>query len=187
MITVASIPRCGSTMLWRALNGLPPGGLTPKWFKDTGCGAHGIKKLHAYEEVDGKVVFLFGDIINSVISTKKNRFNRGHFKNCGYGGNSKKFLNELKLINIYETDFLGYEKIFDLWTKRPQTALVRYEKLHDNMHTLCKFLGKEATLPPQRERRTGHNSATLGELDAIKRTYASLILKIERMSDYEEI
>ena len=178
MITVASIPRCGSTMLWRALNGLPPGDFTPRWLKNIGCGAHGIKKLHAYEEVDGKVVFLFGDIINSVISTKKNRFDCGHFKNCGYEGNPK---------NIYETDFLGYEKIFDLWTKRPDTALVRYEKLHDNMYALCRFLGKEATLPPRRERRTGHNSATLSELDAIKRTYASLILKIESMSDYKEI
>ena len=135
-IVVAGIPRCGTTLLWRAIVGLGPGQYTPKGY--TG----GIIKTHSQAPKtlpEGyKVLFLFGDIINAVISTKLKRYDQRHFTNCGCS-------KDVSKTDIFEEDALNYEKIFDSWMRDngyPVLA-VRYEVLFDNLDKIENFSGCE--------------------------------------------
>lgn len=62
---IASIPRSGSTYLWRAILGYPPGTTSPK--------APGWKKIHEIIQDYDKAIFLFSDPVHAEISYKKKR------------------------------------------------------------------------------------------------------------------
>jgi len=170
-IIVASIPRCGSTMLWRSLAGFQPDSTTPKGIAKK----INVKKHHRFTEAHKgkryKCIFLFGNVVLSVISTQKKRMTNQHFLNCGYKGLAK---------DIFQEDFLNYEKIFDDWTTNRiyHTICVRYESLYENIAEIEEFLNIKLMLPPQRKRTTTLMDVEPSVLDNIRATYKTLIKKV---------
>lgn len=178
-IVVASIPRCGSTLLARAVAELPPGNTWPKDLPE-------VKKMHWPREDELKyidrAVFLFGDIINAVISTRFKRWDENHFRNCG----CNKALTEA---DIFKRDDLNYESIFDYWMAGcgfPVLA-VRYEAMWDNADLIAGFVGKKFELPPKKNRATNLNMVTKAEFIDICLTYSSLIRRVEKMPDIKMV
>lgn len=176
-IVCAGLPRSGSTMLYRALAGLPPGSTTPQ--PQTGP----VRKTHSFRpwEFAGvrAAVFIFGDPVSAVISTRAHRWDKGHFRNCGAGR------RDPETTDIFREDALHYERMFNAWTQ-PQTfalACVRYETLHDNADRLAAFLDVSLDLPPRRQRRDSSFVLGPGDFEAIHETYARLIRRVARAPD----
>lgn len=180
-VAVACIPRTGSTMLWRALAGLPPDSYTPPGFFGTRSPINVKKLTHYTTELpkDTKVIFLFGKVPYSVVSTKRAIYDRKHFEHCGY--------QEKDPPDIYSRDALGYEAIFDGWVnnQRYRTLCIRYEKLHAAQASIRQFLGvNDFWLPPHRQRETKPQQDVGDEvLKKIVATYGSLIAKVREMPD----
>ena len=177
-IAVAGIPRSGTTMTFRALAGLPRGGTTPKDYDGP------IVKTHtrAPQELAGitKAIFLFGDPVASVISTRHNRSSAGHFTTCGVEDISP------DEADLYVDDLLGSEKMFDAWTQRQpfDCICVRYESLHDNLQILNTFFGQHLYVQPYRARATRPEERESEDtLARIKQTYATFIRKVEAAPD----
>ena len=175
-LILASIPRSGSTWIHRALCGLPPSPTTSKnpfhkklegWsiYKTHRTFEHWKHKIHSKD----KVIFIFGDITHSIISTREKRYEKNHFKNCGYTGS---FENK----NIYEEDFLNYELIFDSWVNcnLPNLLILRYETFSPS--TLYNFVPFSFNLPP-RTPRTDYTNVKKSNITKIQNTYKSLIEK----------
>lgn len=175
IMAIASIPRCGSTLLGRAIAGAPPGS---GWIGDSAT----LKKMHyPFQHVD-KAVFLFGDIPKAVISTRRNRWDKNHFQNC----NCTKLLDE---VDIFKRDDLNYRPIFDYWAGGlgiPVLA-IRYETMWENIDSISDFIGKEITLPLKKERATNLDMITKQELTDIRHTYSDLIKQVEEMPDIKII
>ena len=178
VIVCAGIPRSGTTMMFRALAGLPPGRQTPS-------GEFGVQKTHtpdpsSLQHVD-KAIFLFGNPIHSVISTRQRRYGQKHFENCGAGD------RDPETTDIYHEDALNYERMFDEWThnSRFDTLCVRYETLYENLEVIQAFFpGRHLYIPPKQARLTDIESSVTGEeLEVIKATYAGLIEKIDGAPD----
>jgi len=176
-IVCAGLPRSGTTMLYRALAGLPPGSKTPK--PQTGP----VRKTHSFEPKNfigiKAAVFVFGDPVASVISTRLNRWDRGHFVNCGAGH------RDPETTDIFREDALSYERMFDAWMQRQAFDLiaVRYETMHDYTATISELLGQPLVLPARNLRRTFTNTVCPDDLEAIKITYGSLSEKILKAGD----
>jgi len=182
---IASLPRCGSTLLLRAISGQPPGSTFPK--ESTQCvflptlSAIPEKiflKTHAIAPeilpADIRVVFLFGDPINAVWSTWNKRFNQVHFRNCGY--------QQEEPPDILNRDDLGYESIFDSWMKSHTYPVmsIRYEKLWTHRELLEEFIGRPISLPAFQRRTT---DIPLEKRIQIQTAYSSLDLKIKQAPD----
>lgn len=175
-LIVASIPRSGSTWIHRAICNLPPSSTTSQNPVVNKSAGWSIYKTHRTFEhwshkinPEDKVIFIFGDIIHSVISTKKNRYEKNHFKNCGYTGS-------IKDKNIYEEDFLNYESIFDSWVncKLENFLILRYETFSPS--TLYNFVPFSFSLPP-RTPRTNYTNIKKNNIVKIQNTYKNLIQK----------
>jgi hypothetical protein len=187
-IMIASIPRCGSTVMLRALAGLPQGSWYPN---EPDCAfvrdlkqlsrtrflkTHSIEPDHLPENV--RAIFLFGDPIAAIVSTRNKRFDAQHFANCGYTGENPP--------DIYTRDDLGYEQIFDSWmTPHNYPVLaVRYETMFDHQEALSKFLGVPVRLPRQQPRTTEIASDLKARLSDV---YGSLIEKVKNARDVQII
>jgi predicted nucleic-acid-binding Zn-ribbon protein len=175
-LIVASIPRSGSTWVHRAICGLPPSSSTSKnpFIKESvGWSIYKTHRTFEYWQdkitSKDKIVFIFGDIINSVISTKKKRYEKNHFKNCGYTGPTK---NK----NIYEEDFLNYELIFDSWVNcnLPNLLILRYETF--SPFDLYNFVPFSFDLPSRRP-RANYTNVKKSNIIKIQNTYKNLIKK----------
>lgn len=175
---VAGIPRSGTTMIFRALAGYPRGATTPKNYAGPLLKTHSRKptELASIE----KAIFLFGDPVASVLSTRINRWNKEHFENCGAGDVNPDDAD------IYGSDVLGYEEMFDVWMQRQPFKLicVKYESIHKNLTLLNSFFGQHLYVPPYRDRQTDLRSEISGDdLSKIKSTYSRLIQKVETAPD----
>ncbi len=157
-VLVASVPRCGSTYLFRSLAKLPQGRQFPR---DPDCAfvrdprqlperpflkTHGLAPRTLPDDV--RVIFIFGDPLHAIVSTMRKRFNGGHFRNCGYGSDQPP--------DIYSRDELHYEQIFDSWMKpqRYPVLAVRYERLQAHESELSRFLERRVRLLDNRSRTT---------------------------------
>ena len=187
-VLVASVPRCGSTYLLRSLANLPQGSNFPKRGSCRFVGSlsklpdAAFLKTHAWAPCslpdDVRTVFLFGDPIGSIVSTKLFRFTKDHFRNCGYVSTN--------VPDIYEHDDLGYEIIFDSWMrshKFPVLAL-RYEAMHQHESTLSSFLGRQVRLLPWLCRATNVSPDLRLRLT---RVYGRFVEKVNASPDAELI
>lgn len=185
-IILSSIPRCGSTWLFHSLINSRHSSFTPKNKTDNIEGVnvpyvvyknYKIYKTHLpysyWKNIitnEDYVIFLVGDVIESVISTKFKRFDSNHFKNCGYSGNSK---------NIFKEDFLGYENIFDSWynAKIRNKIILKYEDF--NFTSLQEFMPYDFKFNNFKIREKSNSSKiTKEQLNSLKLTYKSLINKV---------
>ena len=176
-IIVAGMPRSGTTLVWRAIAQLSPGDTTPPDYQGP------VKKTHNLAPnrlpPGYKAVFLFGDPIAAVISTRLKRYDRKHFDNCGAHD------RDPETTDIYKEDALGYEAIFDSWY-RPNgypVMCVKFERLYSSLQYLDKFLGFRVRLPLYRPRTTTYDVVTAAELNSIRKTYAPLIQKVAEAPD----
>lgn len=175
-IIVAGIPRCGTTLVFRALAGLPQGDTTPRNYYGL------IKKTHglAPQSLPSgyKTVFMFGDVVKSVMSTKKSRYDRNHFLNCGCIKNPEE-------TDIYLEDALNYESMFNSWHQKHNYPIIclRYEKLYENINILNTFLKTNVSFPKKNRRFTKYSDCSKEELKQIKNTYQSLIEKLQYAPD----
>jgi len=151
-----------------------------EWFPEEAHRA-GIIKTHKpppRELLEGyKAIYLFGNPIEAVISTRFKRFDIGHFKNCGYNGGAQ---------NLYQRDFLQYEKTFDEWVKGSYfypTMIIRYETIIEHTQEIEDFLGFKINWLPWRHRRSNTPRVTRQEMESIKVTYHRLNIKIGKMDN----
>jgi len=183
-VLVASIPRCGSTMLVRALAGFPAGQRLPWHPQIRFCRTleklpdARLLKTHSLAPArlpaDVRVVFLFGDPVGAVYSTLQKRFDRHHFNNCGY------FARELP--DIIHRDDLGYERIWNSWNAaHPYPVLLaRFESLWTHQAAIENYLGISLQLPAYKARQTLLEPVLRHNIES---TYSSLITKINRAPD----
>lgn len=176
-LIVAGIPRCGTTMVWYAVQGMTARSRMPKSYSSA---THDILKTHRSPPASyhGKAIFLFGDPVLAVISTRRSRWDHKHFRNCGCHRDPAN-------TNIYTHDWLGYEALFDSWMRRQDfdTIAVRYESIHTHAAVIEEFLDVGLFLPTRARRRTKHDDVPPRVLDRIMITYAGLIAKVERAPD----
>lgn len=185
-LIIASVPRTGSTLLFRAIKGLPPSGGTPpeyyvsdKPFHQSIAQTHSTSDRILYGKM--KVVFTFRDPIESIISTRLHRWDLNHFKNCGVVD------RRLEDCNNYIEDFLGYEKIFDSWTKDngyPVMA-VNYESMFNNKSKIEEFIEREFNFPQWKPRdgntKNNRDKISKEDLELIEKTYSRFIEKVNKM------
>ncbi|MDT9266490.1 tetratricopeptide repeat protein [Limnospira sp. PMC 1223.20] len=173
---VAGIPRSGTTMIFRVLAGLPPGNTTPRHYFSS------VKKTHALAPQklpkEYKVIFIFGDVINSIISTKSSRYDKFHFLNCGC-------TKDPENTDIYLEDALNYTAMFESWNQDNGYPVisVRYEAIYNNVDRISEFLGINLILPPFKPRSTKHSDCSDDQLQNIKTTYQNLIDKVQNAPD----
>jgi tetratricopeptide (TPR) repeat protein len=175
-IIVAGIPRCGTTLVFRALATLPKGNTTPSNYYGL------IKKTHCLAPKSlprgYKAVFMFGDVVRAVISTRKSRYEKNHFLNCGCIKNPEE-------TNIYIEDALNYERMFDSWHQKHNYPVIclRFENLHKNVDILNTFLNTNVSLPEKIRRSTKYSDCSRKDLKQIKNTYQSLMKKVHSTPD----
>lgn len=185
-IVLASLPRSGSTYLFRCIAGLEHKNTTPKdnYFFLNGflcpyieVNGYQLIKTHLNYDywrgrLDGadKAIYLFSDPIDAVISTKLKRNDLTHFKNCGYEGVEK---------DIFKDDFLGYEKTFDSWMNEDTPGIkINYSSLWESLPEIEEYLGFEIRWNDWKPRTTNKGRVSKKELSQIESTYKSLIKKV---------
>lgn len=192
-VAVVGIPRGGTTFLFRSIAGLPPGHSTPKgaaykalpWLK-----AHSLappacfndqhaEDIRLHCEAGGKTIFVFGEPMPAVISTRLKRWDWMHAWNCGFNPDVFK----QKAPDIYATDCFSYEWMFDTWMKDngyPVLA-VKYETMDKHFDAIAEFLFRPVIWNEwvPRDRTANLQRVSKAQRNIIARTYASLTKKWE--------
>jgi hypothetical protein len=177
-LIVAGIPLCGTTMLWYACQNMPPSGHMPKDYDPLKNDVHKVHSLGPPPHYRGRAVFVFGDPILAVISTRKRRWDQQHFDNCGRPDRRP------AKSDIYREDVLRYELMFDGWMRRQRECTVlaiRYERMHHHAGVIREFLsaaGLELHMPQPRKRKTTHDDIPHQDWVAASLTYGSLNRKV---------
>lgn len=192
-VAVVGIPRGGTTFLFRSIAGLPPGNTTPKgaaykslpWLKSHSLappedfGDQHAADLKKHTDAGGKVIFVFGEPMPAVISTRLKRWDWMHAWNCGFDPDKFK----AKAPDIYSKDCFNYERMFDTWM-RPHdypVLAVKYETMSEHFQEIEEFLGRKVDWNEwlQRDRTINCQRVTRVQRTLIAKTYASLTKKWE--------
>jgi hypothetical protein len=174
-VAIAGIPRCGTTMVFRAIAGLSPGTTTPHSYSGPHLKTHTFEPASLIGRID-VAIFLFGDVADAVVSTRLKRYDMNHFRNCGSGHLSP------TTTDIYEADYLNYERMFDAWMAPlgiPHVC-IRYSRLHELSPIAESLIGVAIPLPPRTPRVT---KVPQDIRFRIEKTYHALVSKIERAPD----
>ena len=185
-VLVAGLGRCGTTLMINSLYktlGNPIEFVLNSGTNDFKNGT--IYKTHDFPNIVNypknlKVIFMFGDIRNTVLSasTKINDWGTLHFHHLHAEG--FKFNDQL-----FHHDDLNLEKMFDAWyqPQKFEFLSLRYENLYDERtrKSLNKFLGFELKLLPFEKRNS--NFETHPEIHKIEKNYKNLIFKIDQAQD----
>ena len=194
---IAGIPRSGTTYFIRAIQGLSLGVNCPRNKNSIGIRTiteRGLNKDYTYYKTHDfapealpsniRCVFLFSNLVDSIVSTKRKRFTKSHFLNCHYS-NSKTKDNK---IDIYNRDDLNYEKMFKTWTKPkkgyPVLAL-RYETMDRYHSEIEDFLGFKFLMPKFKVRKPYQINTKLRQ--KIQKTYFNLLKMIREYPDIKVI
>jgi len=178
---IASLGRCGSTLVThtvtRALGRTPPPPFVQldNYAPDQGP----VYKTHslAPESIPegGKVIFIFGDPRNIVVSTRSMHLRDMHCEHMG--------ADPLQWHVWPYKDILNLEANFDSWYQPHdyEVLSIRYEKMFENFDVLNGFLGMDIAWPPHRPRKSDWSKHPLGQ--EIAWTYNSLWRKVESAED----
>jgi hypothetical protein len=134
-----------------------------------------------FEHIANKrpVIFVFGDPVAAVISTRMRRFDQVHARNCGC-------FRQLNEIDIYKEDCFHYELMFDSWTQQEHdypVLCVRYESLPQHYSAIEEFLGRRVQWNEWKRRNTREFMVNDNQLKQIKITYWKLIAKVNEYPD----
>ncbi|MFT6319138.1 MAG: hypothetical protein ACI8RP_000927 [Urechidicola sp.] len=185
-VIVSGMGRCGTTLLANAI--CETRGYKYRFARDISVVnlTNGkLFKTHDYPNFeiknnDCKVVFMFGDIRNIVISATKmiNRWGDNHFKNL-------QSPNYNQYTEIYDKDVLCLENLFDAWYQKQDFPFmsIRYEALYHpkTIKMLNDFLGFKVVLPLYKERASSWEDSP--HLQSIMKVYGQLHEKIEHTED----
>lgn len=175
MIVLASLPRCGSTYLFRSIAGLEQANHTPPDPE-----SFGIRKTHRKAGQvpvghEDRPIFLFGDVVEAVVSTARSRHEPGHFANCGVEYDPE--------ADLLAEDVLGYTDLFRSWKWSGFPVLfVRYRAMRRNgpRHAIERWIGGPIDWLPWRPRRT---SPTPEQRAKVESAYPELIEEVEGAPD----
>jgi len=181
VLVLASMGRCGSTLLFKALGANFDRIKFDKDLKsiyDDGT----LVKTHdfALDEMQNyKAIYLFGDPRDVAISahTKGKVNTNKHYSHMHASMNYKKARGRDQ--SFFNKDTLRLSDNFNSWYKQQSCPLItiKYETLYDNLDVLNDFLGFEVILPPHRQRST--NWSTHPKSKILSETYEKLIKQIE--------
>lgn len=185
-IVISSVPRAGSTYLFRSLMGLGSGGTTPRGFgyfkKEKPFTRPFVVKTHSIPEKvmqnGWKGIFLFRDPIECIISTRLKRWDKHHFNNCWIDKNPDE-------CNIYKQDVLQYENIFDSWIqyKEHPVLYLRYETMDKYFNDIEEWVNRKIYFPTWKKRESNYNKVSENDLNDIRNTYSRFIEKVNNMPD----
>lgn len=176
-VVVAGIPRSGTSLIYLTIchsigdkNVVKTHSLAPPEKMDDPY----QENTEAFIANGAKALFVFGDPVLSVISTRKSVWNDIHARNCGFFG-------KLKDANIYKKDIFNYERMFDSWMKPHKYPVfaVKYMSMYKYFYEICDFLGCKLIRAEFRERQTQYGDVSEQTLKIIQKTYASLIEKVK--------
>lgn len=180
-VLIASVPRCGSTMLIRAIAELPQGSKFPHldpfcMFTTTPSAVPRKPFLKTHALAPSKLpsdiltIFLFGDPVAAVLSTIERNYSWDAFHKLGY--------SEPEPPDLLRADELGYEAIFDSWMqdKGYPVLAVHHDSLWENHPWMEAFIGKNFELPQRRARRTRQDGE---QARLVRETYSRLIHKVD--------
>lgn len=195
---VVGVPRSGTTYMYRSLSGLPQGDTAKGNFTTSN-----IAKAHSacppmylgdpfqdfvekFMQTNGKIIFMFGDPVQSIISTILKRNEPNHFKNCGCFKSPKE-------VDLTTYDHLNYEHMFVSWMESDYKNLVkvRYEALFNSkllvQSAIEDFMGREVNWLPLKPRNVDKNIKLVGKeaVERIQNTYSRLIELIKTASDFK--
>lgn len=180
-ILIASLPRAGSTMLFRAIAGLPHKKTTPtnpycEFVRDLNqLPNKPFLKTHspAPDKLpqDVRVIYIYGDPVKSVVSFRNKRWNISSWQK-----NNWFYEHEPDIIN---KDDLDFEKNFDSWLSihNYPVLAIRYESLWSYQEILRKYLGFRFKIPKPQIRTTEVNDDLKEHLERI---YSKLIYKMKK-------
>jgi hypothetical protein len=136
------------------------------------------------DEPGMRIVFLFGNPIHSIISTRKEGLeqNPTHWANCGYVPS-----NPNRKIDIFYTDELNYHKMFVEWYyAKPidhDILCLRYETMYNYLDLLQWFVGQDIKFPAWKTRRSTYESVSTEELVRIEKNHSGFIESVARAAD----
>lgn len=145
MIIVAGMPRCGTTLLARAIDGQDDGQF---WE-----GGEHVVKTHAranefYDSPIKKAIFVYGNICDSAYSSYKKRWTQGHIDNCQGPGTIHS--DPLKM------DALGLYEMLKSWLYEPPHHMdilyLHYPSYFKYRKQIGHFVGWPVILPIKKER-----------------------------------
>jgi len=187
-IIIASLGRCGTTFIFNAIKKAlkQEESIQDSYIVDVEeydlLEKNKVYATHDFApkniiEPQPKVLFLFGDIRNIVISTY-NFKGQQHFWHMG-SSYSKKDL-------LYTHDELKLEERFDSWNFPHSFPLmsVRYENIFKNKKEIEEFLNIRIPWPEKIKRKTNWQLHKKGE--TINRTYQNLITKTVNLPDIKK-
>jgi hypothetical protein len=193
-IVIASMGRCGSTLIWFVLgskeyysHNLPSNCLFAIFEKDSivqyGQGKidkledNFIYKTHSLPHINENclAVYLFANPMNVVISAHLQSFIKQHYFH--FGG-----LYEERQ-NYHLKDTLKLEENFDAWYQKQTFPLItlRYETLYKNIPLLEDFLERKLPFPKETIRKTNYLDHIYK--NDLEQTYKSLYTKILHAED----
>ncbi|MFP4029832.1 MAG: sulfotransferase domain-containing protein [Candidatus Brocadiia bacterium] len=208
-LIIASYPRCGSTMLFRAITGFPPGSTTPKNHPDVAWvflpETYGLsrddpslKRLPEWVSICSsqnlpQVPFLktHSPAPEKLPKDVKCIYIFGNPIDAVWSTYRKRFRPpDLRCVGHFENsppkildcDALGFENVFDSWTQKHSypVLVVRYEKLWQYKQILEEYLGRRFVLPEKRKRTTRVPEQIQQRL---KKCYSTLLSKVRSYPD----
>lgn len=159
-ILVASMGRCGTQLIQNCIRTQFESGTHVNFYTD-----NPTKILNGYtytthsipsdEQLDlipsnTKVLFLYGNPMDSVLSTSK----MANWKDHVYHLTGRRDISLEETIN---EDLLNFEKFFDYWYrnhKKWDVLAIRYDTIYQNMDKIYKHLGIRFNMPPYKKRKT---------------------------------
>ncbi|MEO1027148.1 MAG: hypothetical protein AAFX07_16540, partial [Pseudomonadota bacterium] len=172
----ASLPRCGAKLMQRAIESGPESSNPLPDLTATSCKTHSPSPQR-FAGVR-RAIFLFGDPVAAVLSTRANIYTSVQFSECEAGH------LDPNATDILGNDAMNFERIFDRWMRRQTFDLicVRYETLWENIGIIDAFFGRHLFLPPKRDRTTKieYSDPTTRR---IQETYSNLIHKVAEAPD----
>lgn len=184
-VIVAGLGRCGTTLLFDACRRAVSNEALFVVDLERHTFGNQVIKTHDHPPdllpSDTKVIFMYGDVINTVVSTTAqiNDWGTWHFRHMHATTPFPPYEQ------LYFEDQLGLETQFDAWyCSQPFDLMtVRYESLYkpETIGMLRAFTGINLRLPAYRPRKTdGANHSVAPQL---RRVYRSLISKIDEAAD----
>lgn len=185
-IVVAGIPRCGTMYVFdnvaqysQRIHGVPTQVVKTHGLAPPECSYDTMwQKVEKFMVEGAKVIFVFGDPVASILSTKRSQWNNFHARNCGY-------YEDIFKADITTHDVLGYEAIFDSWMKEhPYDVMsIRYESLPQNKGYIDYFTDCNIRWSEWIPRKTTYTTRGNGEIEQIELTYSGLIKKVKDALD----
>jgi hypothetical protein len=128
---------------------------------------------------DTKVLFMFGDIFNSVVS-----YNRKDV----WGKSAAKHLFIDYGTNYLDEDLFKFQRHFENWTKKQTypVMFVRYENLYDNLNQVLNFCGVEQhikSFPPYKQRTTDWKNLDKETITKLETVYGELKTYVDSLPD----